>query len=172
MTEPSGLLRLNAANEAEAHSLLQRCCGAERWVAEMLSARPFSSTSELVQRAERAFDALERGDYLEAFSHHPEIGANLDELRRKFASSADLSQREQAGALGANAQVLHALRDKNRAYRDRFGYSFIVCATGKSAEQMLALLETRLEHAPDQELPIAAAEQKQIMRLRLEKLIA
>lgn len=109
-------------------------------------------------------------DYREAFSHHPEIGANLDELRRKFVKTAVWSQTEQSGALAASEATLHALRDGNRAYRERFGFSFIVCATGKSAEEMLALLQARLKHSPDLELDIAATEQAKITHLRLEKL--
>jgi 2-oxo-4-hydroxy-4-carboxy-5-ureidoimidazoline decarboxylase len=109
-------------------------------------------------------------DYREAFSHHPEIGANLGDLRKKFEKTADWSRAEQSAALGASEATLLALRDGNRAYRERFGFSFIVCATGKGAEEMLALLQTRLKHSPDLELDIAATEQAKITHLRLEKL--
>jgi 2-oxo-4-hydroxy-4-carboxy-5-ureidoimidazoline decarboxylase len=107
---------------------------------------------------------------LEAFSHHPEIGADSNELRRRFAGTADLAQNEQAGASGASDETLQALRELNRAYRERFGYSFIVCATGKSAAQMLAILQQRLGSTPQDELVTAAAEQAQITHLRLEKI--
>jgi len=93
----------------------------------------------------------------------------LDELRKKFAGTAALSQAEQAGAFGASEETLLALREKNRSYRERFGYSFIVCATGKTAAQMLALLEARLGNEAQTELAVAAAEQAKITRLRLEK---
>ncbi|HYJ11238.1 MAG TPA: 2-oxo-4-hydroxy-4-carboxy-5-ureidoimidazoline decarboxylase, partial [Polyangiaceae bacterium] len=109
-------------------------------------------------------------DFLEAFSHHPEIGANLDELGRKFAATAELSLAEQAGAANASAATLSALRSQNHAYRTRFGYSFIVCASGKTASEMLELLNGRLNNAPEVELGIAAAEQAKITHLRLEKL--
>ena len=161
---------LNALSATEARRVLQRCCGAARWVEGMLQARPFASASSLFARADAIWGGLTTPDFLEAFSHHPEIGANLDELRRKFAATAELSLGEQAGAAGASQAVLEALRDKNRAYRARFGYSFIVCATGKTAGEMLGLLEGRLNHAPELELGIAAAEQAKITRLRLEKL--
>jgi len=136
----------------------------------MLARLPFASHTALYAAAVEVWAQLGPDDYREAFSHHPEIGANLDELRAKFAKTAAWSQAEQSAALGASEATLHALRDGNRAYRERFGFSFIVCATGKSAEEMLALLQARLKHAPDLELDIAATEQAKITHLRLEKL--
>jgi 2-oxo-4-hydroxy-4-carboxy-5-ureidoimidazoline decarboxylase len=177
MREPTlpssaALARLNGLSEEEARSTLERCCGARRWVQAMLAARPFASPSALLTRAESVWLGLEAADYLEAFSHHPEIGANLGELRRKFAGTAALSAAEQASALGASEAVLSALAQQNRAYKERFGHVFIVCASGKSAEAMLAMLEQRLENEAATELRIAAAEQAKITRLRLEKLPA
>jgi 2-oxo-4-hydroxy-4-carboxy-5-ureidoimidazoline decarboxylase len=166
----SALERLNGLPEAEARLALTRCCAAARWVDGMLEARPFASASALHAEADAIWSALEPSDFLEAFSHHPEIGADLNELRRRFAGTADLSQNEQAGAAGASDETLLALRELNRAYRERFGYGFIVCATGKSAQEMLAILRHRLENSPDSELPLAAAQQAQITHLRLEKI--
>ena len=165
MNEP----RLNALPELEARELLTRCCGATRWVDAMLRARPFASPAALHAEADAAWASLEARDYLEAFAHHPEIGADLDELRRKFAGTAELSLGEQAGAAGASEATLMALREQNRQYRQRFGYSFIVCATGKTAQEMLAILRDRLNPAPAEELAVAAAEQAKITHLRLEK---
>jgi 2-oxo-4-hydroxy-4-carboxy-5-ureidoimidazoline decarboxylase len=162
--------RLNALPEPEARQLLQRCCGATRWVDGMLVARPFASPGALFSRAEAVWSKLEAPDFLEAFAHHPEIGADLQQLRQRFASTASLSESEQAGAAGASEETLLALRRRNRQYRERFGYSFIVCATGKSAAEMLALLEQRIGHEPATELAVAAAEQAKITRLRLEKI--
>ncbi len=162
--------RLNALPEPEARQTLARCCGATRWVQGMLEGRPYESAHALLLRAEAVWAALEASDHLEAFSHHPEIGANIAELRQKFAATAELSQREQAGAADASDETLHALRSQNRAYRERFGYLFIVCASGKSAREMLELLEVRLAHEPEAELGIAAAEQAKITCLRLEQL--
>lgn len=161
---------LNTLGEAEARVQLTRCCGASRWVEGMLARRPFASRAALLSEADAVWATLGRSDYLEAFSHHPEIGADLDELRAKFAATADWSQSEQSGASTASEATLIALRQGNRAYRERFGYSFIVCASGKSATEMLALLEARLPHSESEELPIAAAEQAKITRLRLEKI--
>jgi len=165
-----GFERLNQASEGEARQLLQRCCGAARWVDGMLAARPFASEHALFSQAEAVWQALEASDFIEAFAHHPEIGADLGELRRRFTSTAALSEGEQAGAAGASEAMLLALRRQNQAYRERFGYSFIVCATGKTAREMLSLLEQRLDSTPENELGIAAAEQAKITRLRLEKL--
>jgi allantoicase len=171
-TRPSSqaVERLNSMLEADALELLQRCCGSRRWVEAMLAARPFESASDLLGRAERAWRTLATNDYLEAFAHHPEIGADLGELRRRFASTATLAETEQAGTAGADEATLTALRAQNQAYRARFGYVFIVCASGKSAREMLSLLEARLHHPPELEIGVAAAEQAKITRLRLEKI--
>lgn len=164
------IARLNSLSEPEARQLLTTCCGAARWVDAMLAVRPFGSASELLQHAERIWRGLQSVDYLEAFSHHPEIGADLSELRRKFASTAALSEQEQAGAARASEAVLVTLRAQNQLYRERFGYTFIVCASGKSADEVLALLTQRAHNAPEVEIGLAAAEQAKITRLRLEKL--
>ncbi len=174
-TEPArpnteAIERLNRLSEDDARQLLRSCCGASRWVDAMLLARPFGSGSELLRHAERVWRGLQTVDYLEAFSHHPEIGADLNELRRKFASTAALSEQEQAGAAGASDAVLVTLRAQNQLYRERFGYTFIVCASGKSAGEMLGLLAARLNHPPEVEIGLAAVEQAKITRLRLEKI--
>jgi 2-oxo-4-hydroxy-4-carboxy-5-ureidoimidazoline decarboxylase len=162
--------RLNQLPEPEARQALQRCCGASRWVDGMLVARPFASPGALLSRAEAVWSRLKAPDFLEAFAHHPEIGGDLNELRRRFPSTATLSESEQAGAANASEATLLELRRQNRSYRERFGYSFIVCATGKSAAEMLELLQQRLTGEPDAELKLAAAEQAKITRLRLEKI--
>ena len=170
LPDVAALGRLNRLPELEARQALARCCGAARWVSAMLAARPFESVGSLLSEADAIWSGLQPSDYLEAFAHHPEIGADLNELRRKFAGTADLSQSEQAGASSASETTLVALREHNRAYRERFGYAFIVCATGKSADEMLTNLQQRLARAPELELVTAAAEQAKITRLRLEKL--
>jgi 2-oxo-4-hydroxy-4-carboxy-5-ureidoimidazoline decarboxylase len=162
--------RLNALPDLEARELLLRCCGATRWVDGMLQSRPFESMAGLHGAADAVWERLGSADYLEAFAHHPEIGADVDELRRKFATTAELSRSEQEGAADASESTLLGLRDGNHEYRERFGYSFIVCATGKSADEMLLILRARLENAPARELGVAAAEQSKITHLRLEKL--
>lgn len=161
---------LDAMGEAEAASALTRCCGASRWVEQMLARRPFGSDEALHRAADEVWAAMERADILEAFDHHPRIGVDLDALRAKFASTAEWSGGEQASVAEASEATLQQLREGNVAYEARFGHIFIVCATGKSAAEMLALLEARLSNEPADELRIAAAEQAKITHLRLDKI--
>lgn len=165
-----GLAALNAMTAAEAREALGRCCGASRWVLGLLAARPFADRAALLAAAERAFGPLERPDWLEAFAQHPRIG-DVAALRARFAATAAWAGEEQRGALATDEATLSALAEGNRAYEQRFGYIFIVCATGKGAGEMLALLRGRLGNAPELELAVAAGEQKKITQLRLEKLI-
>ncbi len=160
---------LNVLVDADARTVLLRCCGSRRWVDGMMARRPFESWAELMSAADDVWAAVARSDWLEAFAAHPRIG-DLAALREKFAATSDLCGSEQAGVAGAAEQVLHDLANGNRQYEERFGYIFIVCATGKSAMEMLTLLQARLGNQPDDEIKIAAAEQAKITRLRLEKL--
>jgi 2-oxo-4-hydroxy-4-carboxy-5-ureidoimidazoline decarboxylase len=150
----------------EARRRLEYCCGAARWVDAMLAKRPFGSEAALLAAADAAFARLGREDWLEAFRHHPQIG-DLASLKRRFAATAALAATEQAGVRDAAAATLAELAAGNAAYEAKFGYIFIVCATGKSAAEMLGILQARLAHAPDFELGVAAAEQKKITRIRL-----
>ena len=117
-----------------------------------------------------AWEALPPEEWREAFAHHPRIG-DLASLERRFAASADLAAHEQAGAASASRTTLEALAEGNRAYQERFGYIFIVFASGRSADEMLAILRNRLGNPPEAEIALAAAEQWKIMRLRLEGLL-
>jgi 2-oxo-4-hydroxy-4-carboxy-5-ureidoimidazoline decarboxylase len=166
----SSAATLDAATDAEARAMLDRCCGSTRWASAMTARRPFGSDAALFAAADEEWARLDRDDVLEALAHHPRIGANVDELRKKYASTASWAASEQAGAAAASDDVLHALRDANARYDARFGYVFVVCATGKTAAEMLAILEARLENDPATELRVAAAQQHLITRLRLEKL--
>jgi 2-oxo-4-hydroxy-4-carboxy-5-ureidoimidazoline decarboxylase len=168
MVDPHGLL--NVLEPDAARVALHRCCGSARWVERMLARRPFESLQSLYAAAETVWADLDRADYLEAFAAHPRIGADLAALKARFATTAAWSQAEQAAVAAADAGTLEALRAANVAYADRFGFIFIVCATGKSAQEMLSLLQARLHNEPDAELRVAAAEQAKITRLRLEKL--
>jgi 2-oxo-4-hydroxy-4-carboxy-5-ureidoimidazoline decarboxylase len=161
--------RLDRAAPETARELLQRCCGATAWVGRMMARRPFGSREALVAAARDEWFQLGHADWLEAFNHHPKIG-DRDSLRQRFARTAHLSEREQAGVDGAAEHVLEALAEANREYQRRFGYIFIVCASGKSAEEMLGLLRERLPNPPDAEIRVAAAEQAKITELRLMRL--
>lgn len=161
---------INGASEDEARVALTRCCGSSAWVEGMLARRPFADDEAVFGAAEAVWKDASKDDVLEALTHHPEIGANLDALREKFASTANWSAGEQRAVGAASEETLVALRDGNVAYRERFGHIFVVCATGKSAKEMLGLLEARMENDPEGEIWVAAAEQGKITRLRLEKL--
>jgi 2-oxo-4-hydroxy-4-carboxy-5-ureidoimidazoline decarboxylase len=158
--------RLDLAAPDEARGLLRTCCGSARWVERMTARRPFGGREALLAAARDEWFALTPADWREAFDHHPRIG-DRDALRRRFAATRRLSENEQAGVDGAPEEVLTALAEGNRAYEDRFGYIFIVCATGRSAGEMLALLRARIANDPDTEIRIAAEEQARITELRL-----
>jgi 2-oxo-4-hydroxy-4-carboxy-5-ureidoimidazoline decarboxylase len=167
VTLPHALI--NALAPAAARQALESCCGSARWVAGMLARRPFASDQALYAAAEEIWRGLGRDDFLEAFTHHPRIGDRAAPAAATDASRA-WSTEEQARAGAASADTAGALRALNQDYAARFGYIFIVCASGQSGQQILAALRARLPHDPDAELPIAAAEQAKITRLRLEKL--
>jgi 2-oxo-4-hydroxy-4-carboxy-5-ureidoimidazoline decarboxylase len=163
------LAQINAWTEDEATAAFRRCCGSSRWSERMTRLRPFGSEASLFEAAERVWWVLAPADWLEAFAAHPKIG-DRDALRAKFAATAAWSAIEQAGVDGAAEDVLDALAVANDRYHERFGYIFIVCATGKTAEEMLALIRERLSNDPEVEIQAAAAEQAKITRIRLEKL--
>jgi allantoinase len=173
-----GALRRHPA--AAQRDQLVRCCSARAWIDTMLedvAAAP--ADTRLAAIAERAFDRLTREDWLDAFAGHPRIG-DLESLRHRFATTgpggsggsgvAALAAAEQSGTRGASDRVLRALGQRNADYERRFGHLFIVCATGKSADEMLTILEQRLGNEPERELAIAAGEQRKITRLRLAAL--
>ena len=175
---------LNALDRAAAERELLRCCGSRRWATEMAGSRPFRSVGELLDTADRIWNAATRADVLEAFAAHPQIGqtgracqsgqagqAGQAGRAGEAAEDTEWSAHEQSGARDASGDVRERLTAGNRDYEARFGYIFIVCATGKSAGEMLDALERRLRNAPDDELGIAAGEQRQITRLRLLKLL-
>jgi 2-oxo-4-hydroxy-4-carboxy-5-ureidoimidazoline decarboxylase len=161
---------LNRLPPQEARAALLRCCGSHRWADEMLRRRPYPSADALYSDADQVWGALDRDDFLEAFAHHPVIGGGgAGAANGSLASTRAWSSEEQAGVAGADAETVAALRAANRAYAERFGFIFIVCATGKSAREMLALLQARIDNDPETELGVAAAEQAKITRLRLQK---
>ncbi len=169
----AALAALDALPVAELEAEIGHCCGSRRFVQDLLAQRPFGSRESLLAATTAAEAQLERADWLEAFAHHPRIG-DIEALRVRFASaqSKAWSQNEQEGVAAAEEATLEALAAGNAAYEARFGYLFIVCATGKSAAEMLAILEQRLGNEAAAELPIAAQEQSKITRLRLDKLLA
>jgi OHCU decarboxylase len=188
---------LNALDADTAARELRRCCGSSRWAARMTAARPFASVEMMALVADVIWAALDRADWLEAFAAHPRIGGDSPASGGSGGSGSDRtdgssaparrakaageamgtadqsawSAEEQARVADAAQDVRERLAQRNREYEARFGYIFIVCATGRSASEMLGLLESRLAHDSDTELHIAAHEQRRITRLRLEKLL-
>ena len=155
----------------EARAALARCCGAEVWVEEMSRRRPFRNFEDMLSAADEAFAAMGRDDWLEAFGHHPRIG-DIKALGAKSRDATAWASGEQAGVAGASDEELSALAEGNRAYFEKFGYIFIVSASGKSPREMLYLLNERLQNDAEMELTRAATEQMKITHLRLHKLIA
>jgi 2-oxo-4-hydroxy-4-carboxy-5-ureidoimidazoline decarboxylase len=154
------------SNKADARQWLSSSCGSTRWVERMLARLPFASLANALTAARDEWFALTPDDWREAFQHHPKIG-DREALRHRFPATHHLSEREQAGVGSASDDVLDELARLNRDYERRFGYIFIVCATGKSAEEMLGMLRERLGNDPSREIVIAAEEQARITRLRL-----
>ncbi len=161
---------LNALSSEAARAELLKCCGSTRWATALEQDRPYASLEQLLTRANELWWALAPSDWLEAFRSHPKIG------ERKAASpvaaqSQQWSAQEQRGVQTASEVASEKLARLNRAYEEIFGFIFIVCATGKSTDEILALLEERMGNEPAAELRIAAAEQAKITELRLRKLL-
>jgi 2-oxo-4-hydroxy-4-carboxy-5-ureidoimidazoline decarboxylase len=161
---------LDAMPGSQANKLFAECCGASRWVSAMLSRRPFRSRAVVLSTADEIWRSLHPADWREAFSHHPRIGERKSAMPQTERGSA-WAAGEQSGVERARDDVRAELAAANREYEQRFGYIFIVFATGKSAEEMLALARERLRNDPDTELRIAAEEQRKITWLRLNKLL-
>ena len=159
---------VNAASQEAAREILLRACGSTRWVDRMMQRRPFGNDARLLSAARIEWFGLCESDWLEAFSQHPRIGDRAA-LESRFPETHDLSAREQSAVGAAQDDVLTQLAEGNQAYVDKFGFIFIVCATGKSAEEMLTLLRERLPHDRASELRIAAEEQAKITALRLSE---
>jgi OHCU decarboxylase len=154
---------LNHLHSGIAEAEFRRCCGSARWARAMTEARPFASLAAMTRTGDTIWAALAPDDWLEAFAAHPQIG----ERGRVSA----WSNQEQAGMEFAADDVRARLAASNAVYRSRFGYIFIVCATGKSPEEMLLMLDARLSNNPATELGVAADEQRKIAGLRLAKLM-
>jgi allantoicase len=157
-------------SRAEAVLEFLKCCGSQKWAARMAGERPFHDLDSLLSTSDRICLALDAGDWLEAFGHHPKIGER--KAAREVSDEARAwSEEEQAAARASSEETMQKLIAANREYERRFGFIFIVCATGKTTEEMLALLNERLKNEADRELHIAAEEQRRITNLRLKKLL-
>jgi OHCU decarboxylase len=166
-----GIERINQLPEADARSALLDCCGAREWVARVLAHKPFASGDQLLETADRVWAELQPEVWLEAFRHHPAIGSSKAK-QKQSATARKWSTGEQSVAQKASAETLSLLAAANREYHDKFGHVFLICATGKTSEEILQSLQRRLPNDRDAELRIAAEEQRKITRLRLQKLLA
>jgi OHCU decarboxylase len=165
-----GLEQLNSLSPEEAEAELLKCCGSTLWARRMAAERPFLDRQELMVKADAIWWALDEEDWLEAFSRHPKIGEQKSE-RAQAETARQWSEAEQAGTRSADEETRLALAAANREYERKFGFIYIVCATGKSADEMLSILKERLQNDADREIRVAAEEQRRITHLRLEKLL-
>jgi 2-oxo-4-hydroxy-4-carboxy-5-ureidoimidazoline decarboxylase len=154
---------------AQAAEILGSCCGSSRWVKEMVRRRPFGSVADVLASADEAWDSTRDDDWREAFSHHPRIGEQQPAATQS-SRAADWSANEQGSVQSATDTVLSELSRINREYEERFGHIYIVCATEKSPEEMLAIAKKRLSNAPEKEIRVAAEEQRKITQVRLRRL--
>ena len=161
---------LNGLAFSEAAAQFNLCCGATNWIKIMNQSRPFQNKNEVYQQAESIWLSLSSEDWLEAFTHHPKIG-NINSLRKKFQNTKSISKNEQSGVNNATESTLKDLAESNQLYEDKFGFIFIVCATGKSSDEMLALIKMRLNNNAKIEMQNAAKEQNKITQLRLKTLL-
>lgn len=164
------LERLNSLSHEEAEAELLKCCGSAIWARRMCEERPFHDLQELLAKADAEWWSLEEEDWLEAFSRHPKIGETKSE-RAQSAEAQQWSAEEQAGTHAADYTTRRALVELNQEYAEKFGFIYIICATGKSGDEMLAILRERLGNDVETEMRVAAEEQRRITHLRLQKLL-
>lgn len=164
------LIEFNSLDPVQAKNELLKCCGCAFWVNHLMKGFPFSSIDNLKQLSDAAWTKCNKDDIFEAFSHHPKIGQK--KLEQKFESTKSWAENEQSGTRNADEKILDELEEANLAYQKKFGYIYIVCATGKSAKEMLSILHSRLNNDAEKELKIAAAEQNKITHLRIDKLLS
>ena len=161
---------LNSLGAEEAVKTLLQCCGSKRWAAEVAESRPYPDIEALLTRVSEIWLSLDKDDWLEAFRSHPKIGEKKT-AEKVSAQAQQWSGHEQAGMRAASREAAISLAALNRVYELKFGYIFIIYATGKTPEVMLSALRERLHNDVEAELPIAAAEQSRITEQRLKKLL-
>ena len=160
------LQELNELNEIDAKEVFSRCCSASNWVNDMVNARPYKDIDAVQARAVKVWRTMEKPDFMEAFDGHPKIG-DPESLADKYRNTHALASDEQSSVEVASEEVIHKLAIANQQYKQKFGYIFIICATGKTADQMLDLINRRIYNDPESELAIAATEQQKITAIRI-----
>jgi allantoicase len=169
-----GVRRLDTLPEGEARAELRACNASSRWIDAMLAARPFGSAAAALEAGARAWAATGPGDWREAMAGHPRIGeprAGHGAAAAPTSFARAWSQKEQSGMAAATDAQRAAMAEANRAYEAKFGFIYLVCATGKTADELLGAIRARLDHALEHELNVAAEELGKITHLRLEKLL-
>ena len=166
-TNSAGLALLNVLPAEEAEAVLAEVCGAPGWARQVAGARPFADREALVRAATTAWDALTDAEWIAGFAAHPRIGENR---RVSGGDASDWSRDEQAGMEAAEDTTRSDLAEAQRAYERRFGWTYIVCATGRTPEEMLADVRARLANDPADEIAVAAGEERRIGHLRLQKI--
>ncbi|MBL4754665.1 MAG: 2-oxo-4-hydroxy-4-carboxy-5-ureidoimidazoline decarboxylase [Flavobacteriales bacterium] len=164
------LEEFNALPPEELRKQLYSCCSSVNWAEKMATLIPYTSPDHLLNMAERCWHKCKEGDWLDAFNGHPRLG-DIESLKKKFRSTADIAKNEQSGAAGASPEVLEELALGNKAYEKKFGFIYILFATGKTAKVMLSILRIRLNNDLQTEKIMAMVEQNKITKLRLEKLL-
>jgi len=155
--------------EKQKAALLESCCNSSAWVKKMLSIFPIQNLIDLLQYAEEEWYECNPADWLEAFKNHIRIG-DIKSLQQRSGPIRECASAEQAGILNASPEIMQELEKANELYEEVFGYTFIEYACGKSAEDMLTILNQRLLNDPEEELKVAAAEQNKITQSRLQKI--
>ena len=166
------LEELNSLQEIDCRNALFSCCGSTQWVEKMLSFRPFPNKENLQDKAGTLFRSCNHEDWREAFSHHARLGQQKKTGKAETKDLSKWEKQEQAGTVMANDALLIELEEANIKYENKFGFIFLLCATGKSATVMLESIYERLPNELNNELCIAMEEQNKITKLRLEKLLS
>ena len=160
---------LNNMEQRKLRELLFGCCGSTGWSKMMLTHFPAEDLVDLLENAEEVWNECSEDEWKEAFAQHPRIG-DLKALEEKFAGSDAAG--EQASVMNASVATIQALAEANQEYEEKFGFIFIVFASGKSPEEMLGMIHSRLKNSKEAEIRIAADEQMKITRYRIEKLLS
>jgi 2-oxo-4-hydroxy-4-carboxy-5-ureidoimidazoline decarboxylase len=164
------LAEWNTCDEATAMEAMIACCGASRWAAEMVARRPISDLTSLSATADHVWERMEEPDWMEAFACHPRIGEQT--AQHASEQSAAWSTQEQSSTAAATVGLLTEVAEMNSLYEERFGFTYIVCATGKSVEEMLSIVKRRFANDRETELREAAEQQRRILQIRLRKWLA
>lgn len=165
------LREFNNLSTQSIYSTLEMCCVSSKWINRMIESKPFKSANELILKSSEIWEKdVLKEDVLEAFTGHPKIG-DIESLMDKYQSSKEWAGKEQASVSKASVEIIQDLAKYNKLYEEKFGFIFIVSASGKTAEEMLNLIKVRVEHSLNTELNVAKNEQHKITTIRLAKLI-